>query len=613
MVDSGKHIHILNLPPSSLVATTIGDDGISQLIAEADEIVAGQVRLFGGDPAPMVLTPPGELAHWTDYELGRKEVREQGGIMDIKFLWEPARFGWAFILARAFYLTGNERYPETFWRYFEIFQDTNPKNMGPNWTSAQEVALRILAFVFAAQVFSKSTHSTASRTTDLASAIAQHAARIPHTLIYARAQNNNHLLSEAAGLITASLALPDHPEAQRWSKLGWKWFNRGLETQIAEDGSYMQHSTNYHRLMLQLSLWVLAIQQNYGSLSGKLGKRATCNLQLATQWLFSVTDAESGRVPNLGPNDGANILPLSVLPFEDYRPVLQAASKALLDRPAFEPGPWDEMGLWFGSSSHDSKVNVKQSNALSTLHARRSWAYLHAARFSDRPGHADQLHLDLWWRGLNVAQDAGTYHYNAEPPWENALTHTAVHNSIMVDGRQQMTRAGRFLYLDWAQAEIITHERSRDGDREKIIARHNGYRRLGVIHQRTVTAHQADCWQIEDHLLPTPRSRHSASRGMRLHWLLPDWEWKIDDTGLKITLLSPYGWVNLSIQSTLRNLQSSVVRAGETLFGGLPADPTWGWVSPTYGVKIPALSYSVSVESVFPLTVSTEWTFPADE
>ena len=37
------------------------------------------------------------------------------------------------------------------------------------------------------------------------------------------------------GLITAARALPEHPHAKRWAKLGWRWFNRGLETQIAKD------------------------------------------------------------------------------------------------------------------------------------------------------------------------------------------------------------------------------------------------------------------------------------------------------------------------------------------------------------------------------------------
>ncbi|MBC8497248.1 MAG: hypothetical protein H8D37_06265, partial [Chloroflexi bacterium] len=203
------------------------DGGLSQLLAEADEIVAGRVRLFGGDPVPLVLTPPGELSHWTELEQGSKGVGKQGGRGDIKFIWEPARFGWAFTLGRAYYLSGDERYPKSFWRYFEIFQEANPVNMGPNWASAQEVALRLIAFVFAAQIFSNSPHSTTPCASQLANSIAHHAGRIPPTLIYARAQNNNHLLSEAAGLITASLALPNHPDSPRWSKLGWKWFTRG--------------------------------------------------------------------------------------------------------------------------------------------------------------------------------------------------------------------------------------------------------------------------------------------------------------------------------------------------------------------------------------------------
>ena len=76
------------------------------------EIVYGQIRLFGGAPFPLDLTPPGELSHWTEYELGRQPL----GVEDPKFIWEPARFGWVFTLGRAYYLTGHESYPEAFWR-----------------------------------------------------------------------------------------------------------------------------------------------------------------------------------------------------------------------------------------------------------------------------------------------------------------------------------------------------------------------------------------------------------------------------------------------------------------------------------------------------------------
>jgi len=623
---------LLVLPDPDALLEIIGPDGLSQLITETDEIVDGRVRLFGRPPIPLNLTSPGKLTHWTDYALGKSAFpihpntqSPDSLISDIKFIWEPARFGWAFTLGRAYILTRDERVPEAFWCYFERFQQANPVNQGPNWESAQEVALRLIAFVFAAQIFMDSVHSTENRKSKIAESIASHAIRIPPTLIYARSQNNNHLLSEAAGLITASLALPEHLQAKRWSKLGWKWFRRGLQTQIAEDGAYMQQSTNYHRLMLQLALWV---DQISGGMRENM-QPDTCNLlpvapnlQIATSWLLALCDPESGRVPNLGPNDGAYILPLTVQSFHDYRPVLQAASRAFLGKTAFKPGAWDEMSLWLYPSAKVQVVSDPDKNLKSdtrnvmpcTLRTPHTWAYLRAAHFSDRPGHADQLHLDLWWRGLNVAQDAGTYLYNADPPWDNALTHTAVHNTVMMDNRQQMTPAGRFLYLDWAQAELLKREGAEDGSWERVVARHDGYQRLGAIHQRSVIAYQDERWIIEDQLLPTSRSPLTTPHTARLHWLLPDWKWKVNDSRLTIEIQSPHGWITLGVvvkpKSPISNLQTSIICAGELLHGDGEISPTVGWVSPTYGVKTPALSFVVTAVGELPLTLTSEWRFP---
>jgi len=66
--------------------------------------------------------------------------------------------------------------------------------MGPNWMNGQEVAIRLMAFVWAVQIFADSTETTKERKYQLTQSITQHASRITQTLIYARAQNNNHLL-----------------------------------------------------------------------------------------------------------------------------------------------------------------------------------------------------------------------------------------------------------------------------------------------------------------------------------------------------------------------------------------------------------------------------------
>lgn len=616
---------LLGLPNPDVILEIIGPEGLSKLRADADEIVEGRVRIFGGPPVPLNLTPPGTLSHWTEYARGKSPFPNSQSVAypipDIKFIWEPARFGWAFTLGRAYHLTKDERYPETFWQYYEIFHQANPPNLGPNWESAQEISLRILAFIFAAQTFKNSSHTTATRTLHLARSISEHAVRIPPTLIYARAQNNNHLLSEATGLITAALALPEHPQAEHWSKLGWKWFNRGLESQIDESGSYMQQSTNYHRLMLQLALWVFQMQNmKNGKKNGKaknqqISRQAIKNLQKATQWLLNLLDKNSGRVPNLGANDGAYILPLTNLPHADYRPVLQAASNAFLGETVFEPGPWDEMAAWLYSDvKGQGSRQPARGQTPATIHSSYSWAYLRAATFRDRPGHADQLHLDLWWRGLNVAQDAGTYLYNADPPWDNALTHTAVHNTVMIDDHQQMTPAGRFLYLDRAQAVVLKREQAEDGSWKRIKASHDGYQRLGMMHTRSVIVYKDDRWLIEDYIRPLTSGMLEAAHHVRLHWLLPDWEWKIDNSQVMIEMLSPYGWIQLGIsegiESSISNLQISILRAGELLHGSANASPTWGWISPTYGVKKPALSIVVTATCALPVAIVSKWSFP---
>ena len=51
-------------------------------------------------------------------------------------------------------------------------------------------------------------------------------------------------------------------------------------------------------------------------------------------------------MPNLGPNDGADLLPLTICRYADYRPLLQAAGLAFLGERPVESGAWDELSLW---------------------------------------------------------------------------------------------------------------------------------------------------------------------------------------------------------------------------------------------------------------------------
>jgi hypothetical protein len=568
------------------------------LFKEADEILNGRYRFFGGQPEPFSFNNKNsaDLPHWTAYELGKAVAENK----DIKIIWEPARFGWAFTLARAYSLSNNEIYAQCFWKNFDEFTAANPFNSGPNWSSAQEVALRLIAFVFAGSIFRNSKSATSQRMLMLLASIYMHAKHIPPTLVYARAQNNNHLISEAIGLYTAGSFFKFLPIARQWKALGWKWFNHAIQTQISENGEYVQHSLNYHRLMLLASLWMDYLTRTNNE---KLPNPTLDKLTHATKYLLNFVEPSNGHVPNQGHNDGANILPLSQCSYSDFRPVAQAASRSFLKEAVMPPGIWDESSLWLDLPISPNRIkafNPCHSDGVPWVGNSKSRVYIQSIKYHSRPAHADQLHADFWHQGYNLAMDAGTFLYNAPPPWENALAQTQVHNTITIDGLNQMQRAGKFLWLDWAQAQVIKF----DPKENTIKAEHNGYKALGITHQREIKFNNPSKWKVLDNLEDT--SSNPKEHFACLHWLLPDWPWNLD--GSSIALKTPFGKVILKVIHQGNNKHEvDLIRCGKSLLLKKSSSPILGWFSSTYNQKEPALSFTYSINFVAPLQITSLW------
>src|SRR4029079_8013630 len=86
----------------------------------------------------------------------------------------------------------------------------------------------------------------------------------------------------------------------------------------------------------------------------------------------------------------------------------------------------------------------------------------------------DMLHLDVWWRGQNVLVDAGSYQYNAAPAWHEHFMRNASHNTVVVDGRDQMLHRRQFKVLYWTRAQLLGFD---DGPKRTVtVGEHYGYR-----------------------------------------------------------------------------------------------------------------------------------------
>lgn len=587
---------IFPLPAPSKIKNFLDEKTLAQLQAEAEALRNGQFRIFGHFPLSLRSWDLGlSRRHWTEYaaEAFPAEALLSPGLpADIKFLWEPARWGWAFILGRAYHLLGEEKYAATFWELADSFLEANPPYLGPHWMNGQEVALRLLTMLWAAQVFAPSPHTTPDRQQRLNAAILAHAHRIPPTLDYALSQNNNHLISEAAALIATARAQPEYPQARRWAQLGIRLFNRALERQINTYGEYIQHSTNYHRLMLQVALWIYAIDASCFS------RAALQNLARATHWLRSLTDPHSGQVPNLGSNDGAHFLLLTSCPYSDFRSTVQAAARAFLREHLPYQGPWDELSLWLNliDQTEPGSADLKATHlgymgASDVIHGRHSWGYLRATSFRSPLAHSDQLHFDLWWHGFNIARDPGSGYYNLPAPWNNPLTAARVHNTVTVDGKEPRRRLTRFLSLGWKPAWANPLIPENCEILAGLEARYRGY--AGIRHTRRVWVYANEHWEVRDEL---SSHRPFVMHSYRLHWLLADGEWMLEphEQGGLLQVILPIGILQVQVEASAP-LRILLVRAGKVIWGEGHSLPYEGWFSPSYGLLEPAISFSLEL------------------
>ncbi len=604
----GKHPFFFPDAPAlaSSIAGIVGETGRAQLLEEADHILSGQLPYFGSLSFSCGFPP-----RWFENPDTRQKVPPQQPWTrlrfaspahgDLKFILEPSRFLFGYTLARAYVVTADERFANAFWTAVEDWAAQSPPMTGPLWICGQECSLRILAWSFAFHAFLHSPATTPERASLLLSMIAAHAWRTEQTLNYARSQRSNHLVTEAVGLFTAATLFPELKHAPRWQRLGAHLLREAVLDQITPEGVSQQHSFNYQRMILHLLLWTLRLADIHNfAIDSEIRSRTIA----AFEFLRSFVDPLTGRAPNHGSNDGSLVLPLAACDYADFRPLVQLGA-AVLDRPGLAPGPWDESAVWLCGTA-PARVQAATAPRIDSetgyhfLGDQHSWALIKASRYTRRPFQADQLHLDLWYRGLNIARDPGTYLYNGESPWDNGLACSIVHNTVTVDGFDQMRRAGRFLWLDWAQASGKSTASKDQGPLDSFEGAHDGYRRLGVTHRRVVRRLSDSAWIIVDDLLGSGR------HGLRLHWLAPDLPFQVFENPFRVAFASDREHFSFTMFSSC-NSESALVRAGESSTTAIDRQDLalLGWESLTYGQRQPAVSLLCRTRDPLPVRFAT--------
>ena len=496
-------------------------------VAQAEAALQGRL-IYYSHAVQQVGTPPDwfrdpisqkhiySAAHWS-------QINEFSGA-DIKNIWEVSRFEWLTLFARAWRYTCDERYLDAMNSWLADWLAKNPANTGPNWKCGQEASIRLINLLLAA--FLLNCHRSPSKS--LIDCVAMHCKRILPTLGYAIGQDNNHGTSEAAALYIGGGWIKSVVSDTRLQGTAIGWQTRGrrllenrLRSLVAPDGCFSQYSSNYHRVLLdtlsQVELWRRDLQDI--PFSSDISARC----RAAATWLFNMTDAKSGDVPNLGANDGARLYNLSTAPYRDFRPSIQLAVALFCNQRAFgNSGSLNAPLYWLGLNVPSHAALQPHSCKLDNggyvlLHRKGTFALLRYPRFRFRPSHADALHIDLWRDGVNICRDAGTYSYNTDRQWLQYFSGTESHNTVQFDGRDQMPRVSRFLFGDWLRTDCISQ--IVDCCEETSVSAAY-YDRYGSYHNRSL--------MLKDEGLIVTDSVRGFKKSAVLRWRLRPGDWRIE-------------------------------------------------------------------------------------
>jgi hypothetical protein len=586
----------------------IPSEALAQLRKTGLDALGGRLMFFGRRP-----TDCGHPIEWhrnpdTGYQWNPNlywslALGDDDQTGDVKLAWEAGRFPHAYHIARtaAFFPELADTCASGLLTQITEFIAANPDGRGIHWASGQEIAIRTFAWLFALDVLLLRVEATRHAGDLLRRRLAANAQHVHQVLDYARiAVYNNHLLAEALLLNIAGSLFPGTDASRRWRGIGFRHLASESTSQFYTDGAYIQLSHNYHRAALQYLLLACAFARSTGNQTSEHILEAMAR---SLDFLLAHQNPVDGRLPNYGSNDGSLPGILSTCDFSDFRPTLQAVSVATRGERVCEPGPWDEEAAWlFGPQCLDlplrAPARTSVSFARTGFHLLRSttdegtYASFRCGSIRDRFSQIDMLHVDVFWKGQNVLVDGGSYLYNGPSAWHNHFTETGIHNTVLVDGLDQMSHSRKFKCLYWTDATLLDF--SRHGEWALATGEHYGYRRQagGCVHRRSVAFHDSGLGVVRDTV------SGEGTHRVRLHWLAGSFPWNYEPTHAELRLHTEGGEFSVLLAREDGTLPTAdVVAGGEA--------PVRGWLSRYYWDRVPVPSLAAEVNEACPVSFLT--------
>lgn len=432
---------------------------------------------------------------------------------DIKYVWEKSRFTYLLTIIRNDF-HNEEDHSEFVFDEIERWIDANPINCGPNWRCSQEISLRIINWCFALYFYKGTPALTNERWEKIQNVVYWSLHHVYHHIDFSRiAVRNNHAITETLFLCVSNLIFPFIPETKMWAQKGRKWFEEEIAYQIYEDGTYLQFSMNYHRVVVQLLSFGISLTEIHGKpFSSKVYDKAYKSLN----FLYQCLQEENGFLPNYGANDGAWFFPLSDTDYRDFRPQLNTLHRLLTGEYLYDDDNLSEESYWINSNNitrlYNYPVLFKKKGVQKfelggyyLIREQDCFTFIKCGKYKNKPSHADNLHIDIWYKGENVLFDAGSFKYNTDKNTVKYFSGTESHNTVMLDNYDQMLKGPRFIWFNWSQAISAYFDEDENVFLFTGLVKCFTFLNKHIIHKRMITKKRGEpIWNVKDEIEHKP-------------------------------------------------------------------------------------------------------------
>ncbi len=260
----------------------------------------------------------------------------------------------------------------------------------------------------------------------------------------------NHLLENAFSLLFGGFYFRD----ENFLKLAYKIFQQELPEQILADGGHFERSPMYHQIILFRVLDCLNLVKNNNDFTGYNFEQI---LNLYAQKMFNFLQNitfKNGDMPLV--NDATNNIAPTTKQLVEYANQLNVSPQ---QRELSESGYRK-----FENDTFELFMDVGNI----------------APDYQPAHAHCDTLSFVLYIHGKPFIVDTGTGTYENNEIRQSERS-TSAHNTVKIGNFEQSEMWSSFRVGRRAKAKILFENEA------KNIASHDGYKRLGIIHERSFT------------------------------------------------------------------------------------------------------------------------------